>query len=87
VRDVDLFIVTHSLGSSLLLTTLADMSTNYDQSEAAKGLIKQTALVALLANQFPLFRYVRDPQGGIDRVFSSSEIRHPLWRFRIRTTC
>lgn len=53
-------IITHSLGSIMLLETLEEMVRARGLSEtAADKLIIETRLVALLANQFPLFRLAR----------------------------
>jgi hypothetical protein len=76
-------IITHSLGSILLLESLGEMAEAKGvEGEAAMELIARTRMVALLANQFPLFRLARtkDPEsllrgmpflkGDFERLFA-----------------
>ena len=56
----EVFVITHSLGSILLLETLGAMvDAEGAEGHAAEELINQARVVALLANQLPLFRLAR----------------------------
>jgi hypothetical protein len=54
----DLFVITHSLGSAMLLETLGEMKTSAE-SAAAATLLQHVQLIAMLANQLPLLRLAR----------------------------
>jgi hypothetical protein len=56
----EVYVITHSLGSILLLETLVAMADQSGAPEAAaEEFIWRTRFIALLANQFPLFRLAR----------------------------
>lgn len=55
-RDAETYVITHSLGSIILLESLEALVRKRGAAEsAAQEFIWRTRFVALLANQFPLF--------------------------------
>ena len=58
ITEPDLFVVTHSLGSAMLMETLGTMKTDAELA-AASTLIQHVKLVAMMANQLPLIQLAR----------------------------
>jgi hypothetical protein len=83
--ESELFIITHSLGSAMLLETLGEAASDSEaQAQAIQDLVKHVRLIAMMANQLPLIRLSQMTQPPADAPMVNQA--PPRTAFSARTT-
>lgn len=63
--ESDVFVITHSLGSAMLLDALGEVASD-SEAQALMDLVKHVRLIAMMANQLPLIRLSQMTQPPVD---------------------